>query len=146
MSNWKQDMILAVVLAVIALLFYTVGQNYPPNAALFPTHLAPVLFVLALWLGVSAFRKRGPQEGSFSFAKYKSVVFVAIIMVAYAMVLPFMGYIAASIVLIALFLLGLGYARRKTALCVAVGSALVIYTLFGVLLEVPLPAPMFLAQ
>lgn len=144
MANWKQDFVLSLVLGLIAIAFYAVAQNYPHDAALFPTHLAPLLLALAVWLGIGALQRRGTGGENIRLAHYKPVIFVVVLLVGYAAVLNYVGYIAASIALVAASLLGIGYTRRKTALSVAVGSALVVYGLFGVLLEVPLPLPYFM--
>lgn len=139
MISWKQDVILAVVLLVLSAMFYFTSLGYPEDVALFPSHLAPLLGGLSLWLLISALRRRTPGVAPFAFARYKSVVMLVVLMFAYTFAMPYIGFVAASILLVGVFFLSMNYSSRPIGFAVAVGAALLVYVLFCIVLDVPLP-------
>lgn len=140
MISWKQDALLATVLLVLSGLFYFTSLGYPEDVALFPSHLAPLLAFLSAWLLVSALRRRAEEAPAFDLGRFKNVALLVVLMLAYTQAMPYIGFIAASILLVGVFFLTMNYPNRLVGLAVAVGSALLVYVLFCVILEVPLPA------
>lgn len=139
MISWKQDALLATVLLVLSGLFYFTSLGYPEDVALFPSHLAPLLAFLSAWLLISALRRRSEEAPALDLGRFKNVALLVVLMLAYTQVMPYIGFVAASILLVGLFFLTMNYANRVVGLAVAVGSALLVYVLFCVILEVPLP-------
>jgi putative tricarboxylic transport membrane protein len=106
---------------------------YPIAVALFGT-------VVALAWVVSAFR-RGPAMASVSTLEGPSLTRVSAtagLLVGFCLLLPWTGYLLASLLFTGLMLRGLGAAWRS-ALIIGLGTAAVSYYVFATLLGVPLP-------
>ncbi len=140
MVNWKQDVVLSLVLLILSGIFYYAALGYPEDVALFPSYLSPLLAFLSFLLLFSALRRRHADQGqAFFWQKYKKIALVTVCIFVYALAIVYVGYISASIVLVGLFFLCMHYAHRTLALIIAVSAAVLAYTLFAVVLEVPLP-------
>ena len=139
MISWKQDALLALVLLALSGLFYFTSLGYPEDVALFPSHLAPLLAFLSAWLLVSALRRKSQETPAFDFSRFKGVVILVALMLGYTLIMPYVGFIVASILLVGVFFMTMNYANRTVGLAVAVGSAVLVYVLFCIVLEVPLP-------
>jgi putative tricarboxylic transport membrane protein len=106
---------------------------YPLAVALFGT------FVALAWV-VNAFR-HAPAASSAASLERSSRTRVGAtggLLVGFCLLLPWTGYLVASLLFTGLMLRGLG-AGWLTALLVGLGTALVSYYVFATLLGVPLP-------
>ena len=143
MTNWKQDLTLSLVLLAIAAGFYFGGLGYPRAAFLFPSYLSPMLGGLALLLGLSALRRKEAGARFIDWPRYKAPAMLVGLVAAYIGLLPVIGYIPASFLLSAAFFLAMGLPSRKLGLAVAAAASVLVYVLFAILLEVPLPHGVF---
>ena len=120
------------------------GTMARPGAGWYPTAIAVFACIVALGATVHAFRTpvaaREPMAGDDANARARRgrVVGMVLSLLAFCLVMPWIGYPIASLAFVTTALVGLG-SRWPMALAVGVLSAALSYVLFAVLLDVPLP-------
>ncbi|CAK7028437.1 MAG: hypothetical protein DELT_02676 [Desulfovibrio sp.] len=139
MVNWKQDMVLGVVLLVLAKAFYFTGTGYPDGTFLFPSHLAPILGILACLLIISALRRREPGQNLIYWKSARGPVLLVLLTAAFILILPYLGFIPSCFLLSSSIFFTLGYPNKKVALLVALVASVAIYLVFHTALDVSLP-------
>lgn len=123
---------------------FPVGTMARPGAGYFPVVVGGFLCAVAVVFAAIAFRRaRGPRSAGTREATIGGgpgrVRVMALGLVAFCLVLPWLGYPLAAFGLVALLLRRLGDTRWTVALGTGVVSAAVSYWVFAVLLSVPLP-------
>jgi putative tricarboxylic transport membrane protein len=137
--------VVPLVLLVAAGVYLTLALRLPfggaarPGAGFYPVIVAVFAIVVALMATASAFRS-GPSAVAVELdaASRRRVVLSVVALVAFCLVLPWVGYPAAAFAFVTLVLRYLG-GRWTTALLTGALSAAGSYVLFAVLLDVPLP-------
>ena len=114
-----------------------VGSLREPDSGLFPLAIAVVLAVFAA-LSLRTLRRPGPPHTAERPGVVRVVVLIASLG-AYAWLLPRVGFLLCTAVLLALVLRGLGRAGWMVTALASVGGALGCYYLFT-RLGLPLPA------
>jgi TctA family transporter len=116
------------------------GTAARPGPGFYPMAVGAFGAAVALAWVVSVFQPASTTAGRWPMdlqARIR-VSATAGLLVGFCLLLPWIGYPLAALLFTGLLLRGLG-ARWDAAAIVAVGSALVSYYVFGVLLGVPLP-------
>jgi putative tricarboxylic transport membrane protein len=115
------------------------GAAERPGAGFYPVIVAVFAIVVALAATASAFRS-APSAAvvELDAASRRRVVITVLALVAFCLVLPWVGYPAAAFAFVAVVLRSLG-ARWTTALLTGALSSAGSYGLFAILLDVPLP-------
>ena len=121
------------------------GTTARPGPGFFPLAIGAFGALTALAWTVTAFRRPAapavadgaPAEGS------GRVAATAGALIAFCLLLPWIGYPIAALIFVTLLLRWLG-AGWRAAVVTGVGSAVVSYYLFAVLLSVPLPRGLLL--
>ena len=120
------------------------GTTARPGPGFFPLAIGTFGALTALVWTVTAFRRPAatvadgaPAEGS------RRVAATAGALIAFCLLLPWIGYPIAALIFVTLLLRWLG-AGWRAAVVTGVGSAMVSYYLFAVLLSVPLPRGLLL--
>jgi len=142
------DLILALLVMVGAVALATVASTFPPipgqqyGADVFPIAIALGLFLCGALVAIQALRAGAGPALSLSWASEPGAAVrvggTLAVVVLYILLAPFTGFIpAATLALIGLFLLL--RVPVRTAVPVAVLSALCIFYAFAHLLRVPLP-------
>jgi putative tricarboxylic transport membrane protein len=134
-----------LVLLVSAAVYLTLALRLPfgaaerPGAGFYPVIVAVFAIVVALAATASAFRS-APDAAvvELDAASRRRVVITVLALVAFCLVLPWVGYPAAALAFVAVVLRSLG-ARWTTALLTGALSSAGSYGLFAILLDVPLP-------
>lgn len=134
-----------LVLLLAAGVYLTLALRLPfgaaarPGAGFYPVIVAVFAIVVALAATARAFRG-GPGTGAVELdaAARRRVVISVVALVAFSLVLPWVGYPAAAWAFVTVVLRYLG-SRWTTAIVTGALSAVGSYTLFAVLLDVPLP-------
>jgi putative tricarboxylic transport membrane protein len=119
------------------------GTLARPGPGFYPLAVALFGAIIALAWVVSVFR-RGPAMSSGSTLEGPSrtrVSATAGLLVGFCLLLPWTGYLIASLLFTGLMLRGLGAAWRSS-LVIGLGTAAVSYYVFATLLGVPLPSGM----
>jgi putative tricarboxylic transport membrane protein len=134
-----------LVLLVAAGVYLTLALRLPfgaaarPGAGFYPVIVAIFAIVVALMATASAFRSAtGAVAIELPAAARHRVVISVVALVAFCLVVPWVGYPAAAFAFVAVVLRYLG-SRWTTALLTGALSAAGSYVLFAVLLDVPLP-------
>jgi putative tricarboxylic transport membrane protein len=134
-----------LVLLAAAGVYLTLALQLPfgaaarPGAGFSPVFVAVFAIVVALAATASAFRSaRSTTAVDLDAASRRRVVLSVVALVAFCLVLPWVGYPAAAGAFVTVVLRCLG-SRWTTALLIGVLSAAGSYGLFAVILDVPLP-------
>ena len=134
-----------LVLLVSAAVYLTLALRLPfgaaerPGAGFYPVIVGVFATVVALAATASAFRSAaGATVVELDAASRRRVVITVLALVAFCLVLPWVGYPAAAFAFVAVVLRSLG-ARWTTALLTGALSSAGSYGLFAILLDVPLP-------
>ena len=136
-----------LVLLVAAGVYLTLALRLPfgaaarPGAGFYPVIAAVFALVVALAGTASAFRGvpgAAAEAVELDAASRRRVVISVVALVAFCLVLPWVGYPAAAFAFVTVLLRYLG-GRWTTALLTGALSAAGSYGLFAMLLDVPLP-------
>jgi len=136
-----------LVLLVAAAVYLTLALRLPfgaaarPGAGFYPVIVAVFALVVALAGTASAFRGvpgAAAEAVELDAASRRRVVISVVALVAFCLVLPWVGYPAAAFAFVTVLLRYLG-GRWTTALLTGALSAAGSYGLFAMLLDVPLP-------
>lgn len=139
MVNWKQDMVLAVILLGLSIGFYASGLTYNDSSTLFPSYLSRLLMLLGACLLFSAYRRREPAQKLVSWQFARGPILVVLLTAGFILILPYIGFIPSSFLLASAIFLSLGYPNKVVAVGVALAASVLIYLIFHTALEVPLP-------
>jgi putative tricarboxylic transport membrane protein len=134
-----------LVLLVSAAVYLILALRLPfgaaerPGAGFYPVIVAVFAIVVALAATASAFRSAAAAAVvELDAASRRRVVITVLALVAFCLVLPWVGYPAAAFAFVAVVLRSLG-ARGTTAVLTGALSSAGSYGLFAILLDVPLP-------
>jgi putative tricarboxylic transport membrane protein len=117
------------------------GTLARPGPGFYPLAVALLGTIVALVWAISAFRG-APAMSSVSMLEGPSrtrVGATAALLVGFCLLLPWTGYVVASLLFTGLMLRGLGAAWRSSVV-IGLGTAAVSYYVFATLLGVPLPS------
>ncbi len=151
----RGDVVIGVVLLALALWYgleaqdFRPGRSGDPGAGMFPTLLALLLGVLALWLIVSALieplsqEEQDPQElarkRAIALAGFVRAAIAALLSIAFVVVFETLGYIITT----ALYAAAISLLFRRDNLWItlfaAAGAVGFLYLLFSVFLNARLP-------
>ena len=147
MTNWKQDLVIACVLLVLAGTFGFLARDYPQAGNAFPKILCLLSGILALCLaGKSLWRMHLARHTSVRFIEwryYRGVIMQAAIIAVFALIIPIVSYPVAGFLLCLATTLSGGYLNKRIALAFAAGVSFFVFVVFEIVLQVPLPAGIF---
>ena len=133
-----------VLLGIIC--FYSATQwpmsfaSDPAGPGAIPKILSAGLVVLGLILAIGGFlTKKKPEEKLVTRQELVLTLIMTGICVAYIILLPIIGYVIATPLLIAAILFTVGSRKWTTLVFVSLGASLVLFVLFYSLLRVNLP-------
>ena len=145
-SNWSlinnPDRLSGGLLMIIACIAIFEASKLPfgsvraPDAGFFPLSLSILLLIFAVGIVLNSFMSN-PQRTEFS-ARSWYVVIAALAFVIYAVSLEKAGFVLATVIIMLIFMRGLGGMTWARALLIAIPSVLLSYFAF-VQLGVPLP-------
>jgi hypothetical protein len=134
-----------LILLVAAGVYLTLALRLPfgaaarPGAGFYPVIVAVFAIVVALAATASAFRGApGAEAVELDAASRRRVVISVVALIAFCLVLPWVGYLAAAFAFVTVVLRYLG-GRWTTALLTGALCSAGSYGLFAALLDVPLP-------
>ena len=143
----KANIIVSVLLIALAILLIVDASTYTkvdPNdvgLAFFPMVVAGLLIVLALILLLTSIFKKVEEvsPGFFGRKQLKSYLAIGVILV-YLIVMPYVGFCVSSALFLFVLIRLFGYHKYWLNAVVSIASSALIYVLFKLLLNVPLPA------
>lgn len=118
---------------------YPFGSVAKPGAGFFPVAVGVFLCAAAFTVLALGFRRAGAGGPALEPDARARVLATAAALVAFCLLLPWLGYPLCALAFVAFLLRRLGDAGWRGALITAVWSAAVSYYAFAVLLGVPLP-------
>jgi putative tricarboxylic transport membrane protein len=142
---WAFGFLVASGAYLAAALAFPLGDVAKPGPGFFPVGVGVFLCLAAAALMINPRRGAPAGAGVASLARDARVRVSATVLglVAFCLLLPWVGYPVCAFLFIALLLRCLGGARWPGVVITAVLGAVVSYYVFGVLLGVPLPAGPF---
>ena len=137
-------LILGAALGVYSLYMFrtaAVKTSWIMSPYLFPLLLSvfTVLVSLSLLLEAVHEMRAAAENGKKGKMNLKSVAVVMLLCIAYAALLPHLGFVIASILFLAAFIWFLGERRIWLVAGISIIMPLLLYVIFGVLLSVRLP-------
>lgn len=155
MGNMKKaNMIISAVMLVIGIGILFLSLQFKiefgvgdPGAGFWPTLLGSLLILLSLGLFFSSLKNKVKLEGikfTVSTPANKRVYIMMTVIVGFCLVLYFFGFYIAAILFIPAVMHLLEVKSIKRILLTTVVTAAAVYVLFGLLLHIALPGPIFM--
>lgn len=142
----KVDFSLSLLCLAVSAAVWIVASGYDPMPAQFPKQLALVFAILSVSLLLATILR--PSPGQTTWGELVKSLRAPIVLVAgmglYAVVLSRVGFLASSVLLMVFVCRALGYTRMANLAVVAAVTSILLYAVFALILNVPLPEP-FLA-
>lgn len=109
-----------------------------PKAGFFPFYLG-VSIILASVMNLLAATRQDPRKVFADWSQLTSVLSVVIPTAIYVVAVPFTGIYAASLILIAVFMMWLGRYSVAVSAAISIGTVVAVYLMFEKWFLVPLP-------
>lgn len=140
----RQDIVLGLLFAGLGIAAAWLATDYTGASGNYPTVLGLILALLGGAVTVRAVRSDRNAARSLVEAPTQLVISAVIATIYVALVVP-LGFYTASFLLMLALPVALGFRRAVYALVVALVFMALIYLVFSVLLEKPLPREAFLS-
>ncbi|WP_028954920.1 tripartite tricarboxylate transporter TctB family protein [Sulfitobacter sp. 20_GPM-1509m] len=140
----RQDIVLGLIFVGIGIFAAWMATSYKGASGTYPMVLGLVLTLLGATVSIKALRQPTDQPRALVNAPAKLVTAALVSTIYVALVIP-LGFYTASFLLVLAMPLALGFRRLVYALTVAVVFMSLIYLVFSVLLEKPLPRELILS-
>lgn len=135
----KTDITLGSILIGICLFLFFMIFNLPDKARIYPMFVTSLLLFLTIIHMIITIKKEKDEERSpFNGIQKRQLLFVVITSGAYVAFISILGYVTSTILYVLTVLIGLNISK-KMSIVVTIGFAAFIYTLFKIILKVPLP-------
>ncbi|MBO8162100.1 MAG: tripartite tricarboxylate transporter TctB family protein [Brevibacillus sp.] len=148
MKKWTADVWAGIGVSLFSLTFLLLSLEFSytgpagPGPGFMPIWISGIMLVLSLFYILESARdKDGTGELMPRGAALKSVFFVLVCLVLYLILMPILGFIAASVLF--LFTLFVRHYKWHTSIGVAVVVTFLLFWLFGSVLNVDLPESTF---
>lgn len=140
----RQDIALGLTFAGIGIMAAWMATRYSGASGIYPMALGLILMLIGATVAGRAIRSGTRQRRRLVDAPAKMMTAAVIAIIYVAVVVP-LGFYTASFLLMLSLPLALGFRRGLYALTVAVVFMMIVYLVFSVLLEKPLPHEALLA-
>ncbi|MCR9087285.1 MAG: tripartite tricarboxylate transporter TctB family protein [Rhodobacteraceae bacterium] len=134
----RQDIVLGAVFTALGIAAAWMATSYSGAGGLYPMVLGVILTLLGAVVAARAIRSGADKERVLIGAPVKMVTAIAAGALYVALVVP-LGFYTASFLLMLFLPIALGFRQGLYALIVAVVFMGLVYLVFSVLLEKPLP-------
>jgi len=128
----------AIILILFSGFFFYIAGAYPAEAALFPRALLAGIMLLSIVLIVRSYQYNA-YKANLSMNQKMQVVVCALAATVYVASMPYIGYYVASALFILFFAFILRFQNKVVPVVVAIAFPLIIYVVFEVLLNIPVP-------
>ena len=143
MFHKKIEMSMPILFILLGIAAYAYAMTIPKEDGMFLKIIALIMIVTSAAILYFVLREQKNvvnMEG----VDLKKVIVTVIVLCAYALVLEFAGYLAATFVLAVFTIRYLNYKKWAIILGFAIFVTLLTYGIFYGLLSVPLPTPFFI--
>ena len=134
----RQDIALGLIFVGLGIVAAWMASSYNGASGIYPLVLSIILTFFGAAVALKAVRAGSSADRELVDAPTKMMAAVAFAAVYVALIVP-IGFYSASFVLMLTLPIALGFRRGLYALIVAVVFMSIIYLLFSILLEKPLP-------
>lgn len=152
MKQW--NFVIAFIAAILGIVMVTISKQFPivlgegdPGSGFWPTILGYLLILLAILLILTNMFGKSENKAKeiiLSTPANKQVYIFMIAIVAYCILLYFLGFFIASFFFIPCAMYLMGVRDKKMMLLTSTITLVSIYIIFQVILEITLPLPLFL--
>ena len=139
-----QDIWLGLIFVSVGIFAAWMATSYKGASGMYPMVLGLVLTLLGATVAIRALRQRTDQPRTLIDAPAKLVTAALVATIYVGLVMP-LGFYTASFLLVLAMPLALGFRRLTYALAVAAVFMSLVYLVFSVLLEKPLPRELILS-
>ncbi|NLT95175.1 MAG: tripartite tricarboxylate transporter TctB family protein [Clostridia bacterium] len=141
--GWKSNIILAIFLICVGIVGLFLLKDMPEPPAMFPEILFFLLIFFSTVLLISVLKnsKDGSEKKEIN---YYPVLKITGGLVLYTLIIKILGYLLATFLLVIYIILVMGYPKKLITVVVSLVSVSIIFAIFKLLLNVPLPAGLFL--
>jgi putative tricarboxylic transport membrane protein len=137
MNNKISDCLLSVLCISFGMYIVIEAKDLNFYESIFPLLVGFGIIITALVvLSFALIRKESKRIEK---KNYALVLMMIVMLVIYAILIKYAGYILSTILLCAIILYVLGYKKIKTITIVSLSVTIVTYVLFKIVLNVPLP-------
>ncbi|UOQ91903.1 tripartite tricarboxylate transporter TctB family protein [Halobacillus shinanisalinarum] len=141
----KSNYIFAIIMAILALLFYFWGNAFSEEASQWPQFFAITLLLLSILLVVDTFLKpnREKDEDEDEVAKpqiyEKKVFYSALLLIVYLLIMDKLGFLLTTPIFLAALLWAINYRFITKLVTISLGTTIALTIIFQFLLGVPIP-------
>lgn len=133
----------ALVFLLAAVIFYLTA-DFPAGygatgPAFFPRVIVGLMSVFALVQLVKSIRRSESRTREVSWSTVRTVAIAAGLVVGYLLTMPYLGFLAGTVVFLLVSMQFSGVDGLRTSLPVSIGVTIVLYYIFVQFLRVPLP-------
>ncbi|KGX90496.1 tripartite tricarboxylate transporter TctB family protein [Pontibacillus marinus] len=144
----KVNYVLAGFMVLISLYFYFIGSTYTEDAGMWPEFFSIVLILLSIGLIIDTHLKpnREKDDGNEPLEKNSRnhyVIYTAISMIVYLLLMKYIGFLILTPLFIWLLLWLLNYRSIKKLIALSFGVTVGITLIFQILLKIPIPQGIF---
>ncbi len=144
---YRQNVIAGLVVMAVGVAAFALTFGMPGNAPVFPRVASSLLFILGTILMVSSLisLKRGDAgKQPVAAGDFINPLYSVIIMVGYAYAITLAGFYTATVAMLIIYMYHLGIRSAKTIIGFTAVVAVLVYFVFTVQLDVPLPRGLLL--
>lgn len=140
----RQDIVLGLIFVSVGIFAASMALSYKGASGTYPMVLGLLLTLLGATVAIKALRQPTDRPRTVIEAPAKLITAALISTIYVALVMP-LGFYTASFLLVLAMPLALGFRRVVYALTVAAVFMSLVYLVFSVLLEKPLPRELILS-
>jgi len=134
----RQDIVLGLIFVGLGIAAAWMATSYNGAGGIYPMVLGIILTLLGGAVALKAVRARSTSERTLIDAPSKMITAVVTAVIYVALIVP-LGFYSSSFLLMLALPIALGFRQGLYALIVALVFILVVFLVFSVLLEKPLP-------
>ncbi len=138
MIPWYVDFFLSFFLYIISGFVYIQAADFPEVSAKFPRLTAVFTVILAVYLMIGSIKRR-KEEHIKENTDFRIVYKIIIGLIIYTFILKVFGYLISTVILTGYIIYTMQYTKKRNIIIISCGAILVIYLIFKVILQVPLP-------
>jgi len=138
----NENIYLSITLIILSIIVFIESSKLPNIDAQFPRLISISLFITAIILMMSSLKIKVQEKKEKGYNYWRAGIIVAGL-ILYILILRWLGYLLSTGLLITYVISTLGYHKRKQIIIIAIVATVILYLIFKILLNVPLPTMRF---
>jgi putative tricarboxylic transport membrane protein len=135
------ETVMPVFFILLSIAVYIAGGSMG-SEGVFPRMVAGVMFLSSIYILFNTIRTK-EVAANFKGLNVSKVVIAFAILIAYAVLLPIIGYAISTFCLCSFIMVALGYRNYRNVVLFTILTVAAVFFIFKVLLDVPLPMIFF---